>query len=163
MDGAGLGVERLVGADRFERAEDRFGRDRGGRGHGRQRPQRLLQILDPAQAAARVADPVPDPREHAVVALGRELDAEQDAAFLRADLDADHVRRRIDQPLRQREAVSEILEIGGRRHHHRIAEPEQADRDRHLRSNDSMLRSIFAVGGDPQGGQRWWQMASVAA
>ena len=143
VDGAGFGVERLVRADRLERAEDRSGPDRRRRGQFRQRPLRLFEILDPAQAAGGFADAVAHPLQHPVVALGGKLDAEQYACFLGANLDAGHVRRRLDQPLRPGEADCEILDIGRRRHHHRIADAEEADRDRHLRRHRPLLRSNF--------------------
>ena len=132
VHGAGLGIERLVGADRLQRAEDRGGLDPPRPRQSGQRPQRLLQILDAAQPAGGFGGPVPDPGEHPVVPLRHQLDAEQHAPFLLADLNADDVRRAVDQPLRPGEALGEILQVGRRRHHHRIADAEDADGDRRL-------------------------------
>ena len=79
VDGAGFGVERLVRADRLERAEDRRA--------ARSRPARTASAMAAAPAPdfrsrtgrRRIADAVAHPLQHPIMALVRELDAEQDA------------------------------------------------------------------------------------
>jgi hypothetical protein len=121
-------VERLVRAQRLERAED--GRRvrcwwRRCAGNGRSACSRFSIPHSPQLIPTRDGGRV---RARARSDRGDQGDAQDRTPFGLVRFDIDHVRARIDQSLGQAEAMSEIDQIGGCRHHHRIAEPVDFDR-----------------------------------
>ena len=140
MNRAGAATERLMLAQSVERPEDRGSGDRARCRDPRQGTERLIEILDSAQAAARLAHPMTHPGEDPLLASAPELEVEEDAPALFADRNRNDLIGGVDDPLGEGKADTEILQVRGRRHHHRIADAEEADRHRRFGGDDALAR-----------------------
>ena len=88
----------------------------------RQRPHRLVEALDAAEpAAGRAGEATPARRRSRVRALRRKPHAQLDARARASTTSSSSISRRsCDDAFGQAEAEGEVLEVGRRRHHHRM-------------------------------------------
>ena len=125
MDRAGRGVEVLAGVERREGTADRRERDAGGFAGRRGRARQGREVVDTAEPATRSPRHGPLAGEMMPEALGRDLDREAHRASGGLDRDAADLMRRRDDALGQGEAIGEILEVVGRRHHDAEGQPAE--------------------------------------
>ena len=149
VEGAGALIARLARVERIEGTEQGIVAGLGDGGDAWQRAQRLLQILYAAQATGGFGDAVADAREDAVMAIGDQADAQQQALGRFVNVDVDDVGGTIDQPFGQGEAGGEIVEIGRGRHQHGIADAIIFERDRAFDRDRAGDGRAAAVRGDP--------------
>jgi hypothetical protein len=146
----GAVVEHLRRAERGHGRVDLFGRQAQGRvGDRRHGPQRLLEAVDPAEAAADRAGHGAAAGGEGFGAVPGEPHAGLDARAVLGDLEAFDLVRRRDDPLGDREAEGEVLEILRRGHHHRLRRPVVDERHGRLLGQGA-VRLGRACGADAQ-------------
>lgn len=102
----------------------------------------LVEALDAAQAATRAPRKIASPRHVTTQRIGRQRCRRHASVVLRPDLDPADFLRAADDAFGQAEAIDEILEIGGRRHHYGIGRIAIDDFDGPLdRDGDPPLRA----------------------
>ena len=126
VHGASAGVERLMPPNGVQGLKQNSTIDLPGWRHTRQWPERLVEILDSAEPATRLARAVSHALQHGVLPLRIDLDVEQQSPLLTGNRDVGDLAGAVDNPLRNGKADREILEVGGRRHHHGITDAEEA-------------------------------------
>jgi hypothetical protein len=129
VGGAGPAGERLVIAQGAERGEDGGFVERGVGRHLRQRPGDGFEVLDPAQPATRFRHPRTHPLGQLLDAEAGEAGAHDPSEICLGDGDVGDVGGGFREAFRQREATGEVLEVGRRGHHHRVAEAVEFERD----------------------------------
>lgn len=130
--GAGCATKRLVRSQGIERAEDRRAVDRRMRRHRRKRPRDRLQVLDPAQSATRFRYPGADSLVEFLSAQALDHRAHDPAVLDLGHADIDDLAGITRQPFADGEPGREILQVRRRRHHHRIGDAVEFERDGHF-------------------------------
>ncbi len=118
MDGPRQATQRLMVFQAGDRSHDRLHRQRKIAIDASPQVQGVFQAFDPAQATAGRPRPRPAARGDRPPAFGFQPHPCLDAVFTRDDVQPFDVVDRDDQPLVQAEAVGEVFEVLGCRHHH---------------------------------------------
>ena len=87
-----------------------------------------------------------DPFDHTLCPLGSERDAQDQPGSGFVWFDVHYIGHGIHQPFGTQKAVREIRQVVGRRHHHRIAEAVNLDRNRAFHRHFSLQRLCRSVG-----------------
>ncbi len=109
------------------------------------RAHRLLDRLDAAQPAADRPGQPPPARLEFLVRLVLQPDLDVDARAVILDLDRLDLLGRVDDAFGQREAEREILEVGGRGHHHRMRGAGKGKRHRRLLRHHAVAGAVPAA------------------
>ncbi len=145
MGGAGGRTERLLLAQGSERGENGAGFDRLMRRDRGKGPRHFGQVLDPAQAAARFRDAAADPVLQLVDAQPCQLGANDPAQLDFGNGNVGNIAGRDSQPFAQRKSGGEILKVLRARHHHRIGQAVEFQRNGRFRHPGARDRAPGAV------------------
>ena len=122
-------IHRLVLRQRLIGFRDRLRRKRRVHDNAFRHADRILDVFNAAQPATHAAFEAALHHAVAVQMLFVNREINRQPFFRRQRENALDMGRRRDDPFSQRKAHGEIIEIGRRRHHHRIGRGVEQDRD----------------------------------
>ncbi len=158
MHRARLGIEQLLFRKQSGCMRDLRSGERKLRRYMRRRTQRLLDAFDTAQPATDRPGHAPPPACKSFRGVRRQIDLEIDALLEIDDFDPHYGAGIGNDAFGEREAIGEVFQIGGRRHHDGMGRAIISERDRRLLGHGalSLLRAARTIGdaADGPGGGR---------